>query len=344
MEAASFAKGTLVGPPQHDGSMPTVFLTGATGFIGGHVARALLDGGYRVRALVRDPNADVAGCEPVVGDLERAGEFARALAGCRYVVHCAALYSFAPRDRARMWRVNVAGTAALLEAARIAGVERAVVTSSASTVGPSHDGMPVDERGLAEPHDAPSSYHASKREQERAALAARVPVVLLLPTAPVGPGDAAPTPTGALVRDFLRGKIFALPPRGGMNLVPVEDVARAHVAALTRGRASERYLLGGEDFSLHAVWQMLAEVTGRPLPRLRVPLPAVMAMAYADEARCRALPRARPFVPVEGARMARHLMYVDAAKARAELGFAPGPVRDALRRAVAWYRSRDAAA
>jgi len=320
-----------------------VFLTGATGFVGGHVLRELTAAGYRVRALVRG-GAALVGAQPVPGDLEEVGAFARALDGCRYLVHCAALYSFAPADRARMRRVNVAGTAALLEAARVAGVERAVVTSSASTVGPSRDGRPVDERSIPPAHDAPSSYHASKREQERAALAARVPVVLLLPTAPVGPGDASPTPTGRVVLDFARGRMVALPPRGGMNLVPVEDVARAHVRALVGGRPGERYLLGGENLMLDDVWALLADVTGVALPRLRVPDAAILAAAYVDEARCRLFPRVQPFVPLEGARMASDLMFVDSAKAGAELGHRPGPVRAALERAVAWYRARGDAA
>ena len=317
----------------------TVFLTGATGFIGGHVRSALLEAGYRVRALVRHASATLDGCETVAGDLEHVGAFAHALDGCRYVIHCAALYSFSPRDRRRMRSVNVDGTAALLEATRIAGVERAVVTSSASTVGPSHDGRPEDERSMPEPSDAPSSYHASKREQERAALAARVPAVLLLPTAPVGPGDHTPTPTGRLVRDFSQGRIVARPPRGGMNLVPVEDVARAHVRALLHGTPGERYLLGGENLSLDDVWDLLSRVTGRAVPRIRVPTPLLVTMAYADELRCRTLPFARPVVPIEGVHMAHHFMYVDSSKAQKALDHRPGSVRAALERAVSWYRN-----
>jgi dihydroflavonol-4-reductase len=320
-----------------------VFLTGATGFVGSHVLRALNAGGYRVRALVRRGVPRLEGCEPVLGDLERVGEFARGMDGCRFLVHCAALYSFAPADRARMHRVNVAGTAALLEAARVAGVERAVVTSSASTVGPSADGLPIDERRTPPAHDAPSSYHGSKREQERAALAARVPVVLLLPTAPIGPGDAGPTPTGRLVRDFARGTIFARPPSGGMNLVPIEDVAQAHVRALVAGRPGERYLLGGENLTLDAVWELLAEVTARQAPRARLPIPLLMAIGYADELRSRAF-GVQPFVPLEGLRMAQDLMYVDSTKAARELDHHPGSVRAALERAVSWYRARDPAA
>ncbi len=214
-----------------------VFLTGATGFIGSHVLRELLAAGYAVRALVRNPSivlslAKEDRVERVAGDMRRVGGFARALEGCRYLVHCAALYSFAPRDRAAIHAVNVDGTASLMLAGYVGGVERAVLTSSAATEG-----------------HAQTGYHRSKLEQERAAFAGRVPVIALLPTAPVGAGDAKPTPTGKLVLDFARGKIVALAPgHGGMNLVAVEDVARAHVAALERGKIGERYVLGGENF------------------------------------------------------------------------------------------------
>jgi dihydroflavonol-4-reductase len=253
-------------------------------------------------------------------------------------VHCAALYSFAPRDRAMMRRVNVVGTASLMEAARIAGVERAVHTSSSATLGASHDGVPRTETDFA-PEGRSDGYHHSKVEQERAALAGRVPVVALLPTAPVGPGDWKPTPTGQMILDFARGKMFAKPPRGGLNLVPVEDVARAHVAALQAGVPGERYILGAENLLLDDVWQLLSGVTGKPMPRWRVLDGVALAIAQMDELRCRMQKHAQPFVPVEGVRMARERMFADSSKARRDLRFAPGSVRDALSRAVEWYRT-----
>jgi dihydroflavonol-4-reductase len=308
--------------------------------VGAHVARALAEAGYEVRALVRSSGA---GGDVVAGDLERPGELVAALRGCRYLVHVAARYSFAPSERAALHRVNVVGTAGLLDAARLAGVERAVVTSSSAAVGPAHDGRLATEADW-EIGDSGSAYHRSKVEQERAALAARLPVVRVLPTAPVGPGDWKPTPTGQLVLDFLRGRMVVRPPAGGLNLAPVEDVARGHVLALERGRPGERYLLGGENLTLDEVWELLAPLCGRRVPGARIPYGVALMLAYADELRCRVRPRARPVVPLEGVRMSRHRMYVDWAKAAAELDYRPGPVAAALERAVAWYRANGYAA
>jgi dihydroflavonol-4-reductase len=324
------------------------FLTGASGFVGGHVLRALLAAGYDVRALVRGPVppfVELAGADVVTGDLERPGELLTALRGCRSLVHVAARYSFAPAERAALRRVNVLGTAGLLEAARLAGVERAVVTSSSAAVGPASGGRPATETDWETAAEGSSAYHRSKVEQERAALAAQLPVVRVLPTAPVGAGDWRPTPTGQMVLDFLRGRMVVRPPAGGLNLVAVEDVARGHVLALERGRPGERYLLAGENLSLDSVWGLLAGICGRPVPRLRIPYGAALALAWGDELRCRVRPGARPVVPLEGVRMSRHVMHVDGSRAAAELGLArPGPVAGALEGAVAWYRAHGFAA
>ena len=323
----------------------TVFLTGASGFVGTHVLRELLAAGYFVRALTRhpevskDPEASKGGVQFIEGDLQHPGDFARAMDGCRYVVHCAALYSFAPSDRALAHKVNVIGTAGVLEAARLAGVDRVILTSSSATLGASDDGRPRNENDWATEGQV-SSYHHSKLEQERAAFSGRVPVVALLPTAPVGPGDWKPTPTGQMIRDFDLGKMVVRPPRGGLNLVAVEDVARAHVTALQRARAGERYILGGENLLLDQVWQLLAEITGKPVPKRRIPDPILLGIAYADELRCRIIPGAQPAVPIEGVRMARDRMFADSSKAQRELDFRPSPVREALERAVQWYRSK----
>jgi dihydroflavonol-4-reductase len=323
-----------------------VFLTGASGFVGSHILRELQSAGYAVRALVR-PRAQLAEApllERVEGDLRETGAFARALDGCRYVVHAAALYSFAPRDRKDIHAVNVVATEGLMLAAHLAGVERVVLTSSSATIGHERpDGTPADETCYPDPATArmEGDYHHSKLEQERAAFAGRAPVIAVLPTAPVGPNDWKPTPTGKLIRDFLQGKIGAKAPgRGGLNVVAVEDVARAHVAALQRGRIGERYVVGGENLSMDALWQMLADITGKPMPKWRAPYALALATAYADELRCRLAPGATPFAPLEGVRMSRERMYADSSKAQRELGHTATPVRDALQRAVAWYRAQ----
>jgi dihydroflavonol-4-reductase len=310
-----------------------VFLTGGSGFVGSHILRELLAAGYAVRALARRSSRNVMrsgvearrmtddNVEIVEGDLQNVGAFAHALQGCRYLVHCAALYSFAPRRRAEIAKVNVEGTAGLMLAAELAGVERVVLTSSSATLGHAHSG-----------------YHRSKVDQERAAFAARVPVIAVLPTAPVGPGDWKPTPTGKLVLDFARGKIVAKAPgAGGMNLVAVEDVARAHVAALERGEIRERYVAGGENLSMDEIWARLAQITGRPMPAWRAPYALAYTAGAFDELRCR-VSGGEPNVPLEGVRLSRERMYADSAKTERELGYRATPVTAALERAVAWYR------
>jgi dihydroflavonol-4-reductase len=256
--------------------------------------------------------------------------------GCRYLVHVAAGYSFAPRDRRELEEVNVAGTRGLLEAARLAGVEKAVVTSSSAAVGPLRGGRLATESDWAEVHGG-HGYHASKVRQERAALRANLPVVTVLPTAPIGPRDARPTPTGQLVVDVMRGRMPAYL-EGAMNLVAVEDAGRAHVLALERGRPGERYLVGGQNLSLAEVMDLFARHAGTRPPAWRMPYTVALTAAWVDEARCRLLPGARPRVPLEGVRMGRQRMLVRIDKAKDELGFRPTSVEDAAGRAVAWYR------
>lgn len=323
-----------------------IFLTGASGFVGGHVLRELLSAGYRVRALVRPgarPLSALDGCLLVEGDLLRPGELVEAMQGCRYLVHVAALYTFAPSRRGEVRLTNVAGTAGILEAARIAGVERAVVTSSSATVGPTRDGRPATEADWAEEEPGTSTYHRSKIEAERVALAALLPTVLVLPTTPIGPGDVRPTPTGKMIVDFMRGKMFASL-GGGMNLVAVEDVARAHLLALERGRPGERYLIGGENLRLAEIWQRLAAICGRPAPTREIPYALALGLGWADELRCRVSRDSQPLVPLEGVHMARYLMFADSRKAQAELGYAATSVEAALERAVGWFREQGYAA
>ena len=328
-----------------------VFLTGATGFIGGHVLRVLLAAGYRVRALARPgarPLPPHELCVPVQGDLRHAGDLVRSMAGCRYLVHVAALYSFSPGQRREIATTNLAGCAGILEAARIAGIERAVVTSSASTVGPSDGTHPSAEDSWAVEMGPISAYHHSKLRQERVALAAQVETLHLLPTAPVGAGDWKPTPTGQIIVDFMRGRMFATL-NGGLNMVAVDDVAQAHVLALRHGRPGERYLIGGENLSLSQLWDLLALVSGRKAPAYRIPYSLALTCGWADELRCRLMGGVTrsvvtPSIPLEGVRMARHHMYVTCDKARAELGYESTPIEDALQQAVRWYRDNGYAA
>lgn len=317
-----------------------VFLTGATGFIGGHVLAELLRSGYRVRALARTPVSRMLPVSEkltiVEGDVTRAGELVDSLRGCRYLCHAAAAYSFSPRDRAAAVFTNVAGTKSLLEAARIAGVEKIVMTSSSATVGPQRNGTPATEDNIASILGHASEYHRSKVLQERVALAARMPVTLILPTTPIGPGDWKPTPTGKMVVDFMKGRIKATLP-GGLNVVPVEDVARAHVLALEKGRGNRRYLIGGVNLTLEQLWARLAVTCGRPAPRFLMPFPVALGLAWCDEIRCRILPKT-PLVPLEGVYMGREKMFVSTVRAQQELGFSASSVTAALERAVSWYR------
>ena len=313
-----------------------VFLTGASGFVGSHVLAALLARGYRVRALVRGPDLLPPGVVPVHGDLRTPATLLPALRGCRYLVHTAAVYSFSPRDGATIADVNVRGTQGLLEVARIAGVERSVVTSSSSALPPARRSRPVDEGRWAEPQPGAVTYHSSKLLQERAALRANTPVITLLPTAPVGPGDHRPTPTGKIVVDLLRGRMPATL-RGGMNVVAVEDVAAAHVLALERGALRERYIAGGVNLSLAELWRLIARAAGLRGRIVPMPYAFAAAAAHADDLRVR-LTGAAPAVPLEGVHMGRLDMYSTSARAIAELGYRPSSVGAAIERAVRWYR------
>lgn len=236
-----------------------------------------------------------------------------------------------------LWETNVHGTKSLLEAARIAGVERVVMTSSSATVGPMRDGRAATEEDWALTHTQ-SGYHDSKIQQEREALRAQIPTVLLLPTAPVGSRDWKPTPTGKMIVDFMKGRIFASLP-GGINIVAVEDVARAHLLALTRGKPAERYLVGGANLKLTDLWAWLAEICGRNAPKREVPYLAALALGMVDHLRCRLFPAESPLIPLEGVRMGRELMFVESTKAERDLGYRPRSVSEALAEAVDWFRA-----
>jgi dihydroflavonol-4-reductase len=323
----------------------TTLVTGASGFVGSHVARQLVAAGDAVRVLVRRTSRleflDNLPVERAEGDLRDAGSIARAMKGVRRVFHVAADYRLWARDPEEIYDSNVGGTRRLLEAAVREGVSRIVYTSTVATIAVSHgahDALP-DESTAATVDQMIGHYKRSKflaEAEAKKAAAEGVPVVIVNPTTPVGPGDWKPTPTGRIIVDFLSGKMPAYVDTG-LNLVAVEDVAAGHLLAAERGRAGERYLLGARNMTLKQILEALATITGRPAPRVRLPHAVALAAGYADEWFSRLVGR-DPRIPVEGVKMSRHRMFVATGKAERELGFAPGPVEAALERAVRWYQ------
>jgi dihydroflavonol-4-reductase len=320
--------------------MKPILVTGATGFVGWHVARRLIERGARVRALVRDPARlrELDGVEPVIGDLRDNASLNSAVEGCGVVYHVAADYRLWTREPREMFRSNVDGTRSLLEAARNAGVERFVYTSTVGCIGMPSGGL-GDENSAVGLEQMAGPYKRSKFLAERVALefaGTGFPVVIVNPTAPVGDHDFKPTPTGKIVVDFVRGKMPAYL-ETGLNVVDVGDVADGHLAACEGGRVGERYILGAENLTLQQIFVALGEIAGRPAPKIRIPY----AVAYAAGAISTAwagLTGREPRAPLDGVRMARKTMWVRHDKASRELGYAPGPARGALERAVEWFR------
>jgi len=325
----------------------TTLVTGASGFVGSHVARQLVAAGDQVRLLVRRTSRleflDGLAVERVEGDLRDADSIARAMKGVRRVFHVAADYRLWARNPEEIYDSNVGGTRRLLEAAAREGVSRIVYTSTVATIAVSqptgpHEALP-DESTPATVDQMIGHYKRSKflAEQEaKKAAAAGLPVVIVNPTTPVGPGDWKPTPTGRIIVDFLNGKMPTYVDTG-LNLVAVEDVAAGHLLAAVQGRPGERYLLGGRNMTLKQILQALAKITGRAAPRVRLPHAVALAAGYADEWFSRLVGR-DPRIPVEGVKMSRHRMFVATGKAERELGFAAGPVESALARSVDWYQ------
>jgi dihydroflavonol-4-reductase len=320
----------------------TTLLTGATGFVGSAVARTLLARGHAVRLLVRpgSDRANLAGLNVTLaeGDLTDAASLEQAVQGCQFVFHVAADYRLWVPDPAAMMRANVEGTRALLRAAKAAGVERVVYCSSVAALGLTGDGSPADETTPVHADKIIGTYKLSKYRAEQAVLALvrdeGVPAVIVNPSTPVGPRDIKPTPTGKMIRDAATGRMPAYVD-SGLNIVHVDDVAEGHVLALERGRIGERYILGGEDFSLGQVFAMAAEAGGHRPPRVKLPIAPLIPLALA----CEALARfgVEPVVTRETLAMARKKMFFSSAKARAELGYAPRPAAEAITDAVAWF-------
>lgn len=315
-------------------------LTGATGFLGNHVARLLLQQGRNLRLLVREtsdqrPLRGLIGAETVTGDLQDRPSLDRALSGCNQLFHVAADYRLWARRPDQLRRSNVEGTRNILEAAAQAGVQKIVYTSTVGTFS-----LPGDESTPARPEDLSGPYKRTKFEAEQIALdfAARgAPVVIVNPTAPVGERDFKPTPTGRIIVDFLEGRMPAYLDTG-LNLVDVRDVARGHLLAAEKGRPGERYLLGARNLTLQQIFQTLAEITGRPAPRWKIPYAAAYGFAILGSAWASFTGR-EPRASLEAVRMARKKMFVHSDKAERELGYRPGPVEPALQRAVEWFQN-----
>ncbi|MGQ4808594.1 Aurachin B dehydrogenase [Candidatus Entotheonellaceae bacterium PAL068K] len=321
----------------------TALVTGASGFIGANVMRALLEAGVAVRVLVR-PRSDLRNLQGLsvdlaVGDLRDAASLRPALRGCHSLYHVAAHYSLWTPHPEEFYAINVKGTTNLLQAALELGLGKVVYTSSVATIGLPADGRPGDETVTLPLSKAVGHYKRSKLLAEQRALALcqqGLPLVVVNPSAPIGPWDVKPTPTGHIVLDFLRRRMPAYLDTG-LNLIDVRDVARGHLLAAQHGNIGERYILGNRNLTLRAILQMLAEVSGLPAPRLRIPYSVALTTGYLSTWLA-AWTKKPPRVPLAGVRMARRPMYFTAEKAVRELGLPQSPIDAAMRQAVQWFR------
>jgi dihydroflavonol-4-reductase len=322
-----------------------VFVTGATGFVGSHVAQELSRQGADLRILIRSSSklANLEGipAETVVGDLLQVDALRSALSGCDAVMHVAADYRLWVTDPEKMHATNVTGTRELLRIAREQGVPRVVYTSSVATMGFFSDGRLCDEATPVSPDNMIGHYKRSKYQAEQEAIAAAragQQVIILNPTTPIGSGDIKPTPTGRIIVDFLKRKFPAYMDTG-LNLVDVDEVARTHVKALTAGQAGERYILGGENLTLKQLLDKMSAITGLPSPTMRVPHSVAMMFALWDQTFTGKLLGREPRATVEAVRMGKKMMFVSSAKAERDLGFHVVPVYAALRSAIDWFRA-----
>jgi len=328
-------------------------VTGATGFVGAAVTRALLAAHWQVRALVRHgsdrSNLGQLDVEVAEGDLNDFDSLSRAARGCAGLFHVAADYRLGARDPSQLYRNNVEGTRNMLNAARRAGVQRIVYTSSVATIGIPADGAPGDERTPVALENMIGHYKRSKylaeqvvREaaRETAAASEATSVVIVSPSTPVGPGDVKPTPTGQLVLDAAAGRMPAYVDTG-LNIVHVDDVAAGHLLAYERGEAGERYILGGQDMTLREILETIANLVGRKPPRVRLPYGVVLAAAYLAEGYAK-LSGSSGRITLEGVRMSRKRMFFSSAKAVRELGYRWRPPVEAFDDAVRWFKERGA--
>ena len=321
-------------------------VTGATGFVGAAVARALCGAGWQVRALAR-PTSDRRNLrqlplELAIGDLHDPASLERALEGCEALFHVAADYRLGVPDPHELYRTNVEGTRNLLEAARRAGIGRVIYTSSVAAVGLPADGSPGTEDTKVALSDMIGHYKRSKflaEELVREFVRGGAPIITVNPSTPIGPGDLKPTPTGQMVVDAAAGRTPAYVDTG-LNIVHVDDVAAGHLRAFERGRIGERYILGGENMTLHEVLVQICRLAGRAPPRIRMPHAALLPLAYASETLARLTGRGTR-VTVEAVRMSRKHMYFSSAKAARELGYGWRPPAAAFEDALAWFRQQE---
>jgi dihydroflavonol-4-reductase len=320
-------------------------VTGATGFVGAAVARALLQEGWEVRALARKGsdrrNLRSLAVEVIEGDLADVLSLQPALAGCEALFHVAADYRLGAFDPQQLYRTNVEGTRNILDAARAAGVRRVVYTSSVATIGIPKDGSAGTEASPSTLADMIGHYKRSKflaEEVAREAVRAGTAVVIVNPSTPVGPGDVKPTPTGQMVFDAAAGRMPAYVDTG-LNIVHVDDVASGHLLAFHRGRVGERYILGGQDMTLREILVEIARLTGRKPPNVRLPAGLVMPIAYVAEGFARVTGRSTR-ITVEGVRMARKRMFFSSAKAVGELGYQWRAPTLAFADAITWFRDQ----
>ena len=320
-------------------------VTGATGFVGAAVTRALVRRGHEVRALVRPDSERRLASDPVIelaiGNVNDPVTVREAVRGVDGVFHVAATYSYWHRNPAETYRTNVDGTSLVLREARAAGVARAVVTSTVATLKWPGKGGLADESSIASLDELPGHYKRSMLLAEQAALALNgngFDIVVVNPTAPFGPGDSRPTPTGRIVLEFLNRR-FPGYVDTGLNVCDVDDVAEGHVLAFEKGRPGERYILGSENVSLRGIYNLLGQVTGLNRRPMRVPFKLAFVAGMLDTVLEGRFLRREPFIPYEGLRVARHQMFVDCSKAVIELGLPQRPAAESLRRAACWFAS-----